>query len=88
MCPMSGAIDLGLLGPTSLVISGRAVTVPAGRQRVALAALALNAGGPVSSSALVDYLWGERPPGQVRQALHTTMTRVRTLIGKGAGGGP
>ena len=78
---MLGAIDLGLLGPTSLVISGRTVPVPAGRQQVALAALALDVGRTVSSSALVDYLWGEAPPGQVRQALHTTMARVRKLVG-------
>ena len=78
---MPGAIDLGLLGPTSLVISGRTVAVPAGRQQTALAALALDAGRTVSSSALVDYLWGEEPPGQVRQALHTTMARVRKLVG-------
>ena len=78
---MPGAIDLGLLGPTSLVISGRTVSVPAGRQQVALAALALDAGRTVSSTALVDYLWGEEPPSQVRQALHTTMARVRKLVG-------
>ena len=78
---MVGDIDLGLLGPTSLVISGRTVPVPAGRQQVALAALALDAGRTVSSSALVDHLWGEEPPGQVRQALHTTMARVRKLVG-------
>ena len=81
MARMPGVIDLGLLGPTSLVISGRTVPVPAGRQQVALAALALDAGRTVSSSALVDYLWGEEPPGQVRQALHTTMARVRKLVG-------
>ncbi len=78
---MPGAIDLGLLGPTSLVISGRTVSVPAGRQQVALAALALDAGRTVSSTALVAYLWGEEPPAQVRQALHTTMARVRKLVG-------
>ena len=78
---MPSAIDLGLLGPMSLAISGRAVPVPAGRQQVALAALALDAGRTVSSSALVDYLWGEEPPSQVRQALHTTMARVRKLVG-------
>jgi DNA-binding SARP family transcriptional activator len=78
---MPGAIDLGLLGPTALTVSGRDVPVPAGRQQVALAALALEAGHPVSTSSLVDYLWGEQPPAQVRQSLHTTMARVRKLVG-------
>ncbi len=78
---MPGAIELGLLGPTTLVLSGRAVQVPAGRQQVALAVLALDAGRTVSGTTLVDHLWAEDPPAQVRQALHTTMARVRKLVG-------
>lgn len=78
---MSGAIDLGFLGPTSLMLAGRQKPVPAGRQRVALAALALDAGRTVSGANLIDYLWGQEPPLQARQALHTTMARVRKLVG-------
>ena len=78
---MPSDIDLGLLGPTSLTVADRPVPVPAGRQQVALAALAHDVGRPVSSTALVEHLWGEQPPAQVRQALHTTMARLRKLVG-------
>ena len=78
---MSGAIELGLLGPTSLTVSGRTVQVPAGRQQIALAALALEAGRIVTGSALIEYVWGEAPPAQARQALYTTIARVRRLVG-------
>jgi len=74
-------IEVRLLGPVSLLVDGEAVPLPGARQRVALAAMALARGGVVSSEALADYLWGEEQPDRVRAALHTTVTRLRKLVG-------
>ena len=81
MGPMSLGIEVRLLGPASLHVDGQPVPVPGARQRVALAALALAPGGLVSSEALADYLWGDEQPAHVRPALHTTITRLRKLVG-------
>jgi DNA-binding SARP family transcriptional activator len=56
--------------------------VPAGppRQRAVLAALLVDAGRLVTVETLVDRVWGEAPPNQVRDALYPYITRVRRLL--------
>ena len=78
---MTLGVEVRLLGSVSLLVDGQPVPVPGARQRVALAALALAPGGTVSSEALADYLWGDAQPTNVRPALHTTITRLRKLVG-------
>ena len=78
---MSLGIEVHLLGAVALRVDGRPVPVPGARQRVALAALALAPGGTLTSETLADHLWGDELPAQVRPALHTTITRLRKLVG-------
>ena len=78
---MTLGVEVRLLGAVSLRVDGHPVPVPGARQRVALAALALAPGGTLSSEALADHLWGDELPAQVRSALHTTITRLRKLVG-------
>jgi DNA-binding SARP family transcriptional activator len=67
-----------LLGPVELwTASGH---VPAGppQQRCVLAALALTPGQSVSQATLIDRVWdGEELPRYVRNALYTTVSRLR-----------
>ncbi|MGH3716190.1 MAG: BTAD domain-containing putative transcriptional regulator [Micromonosporaceae bacterium] len=80
-------IEVRLLGPFEVAANGRPVTVPRGRVRILLAALALAEGRPVSVDTLVDYLWQDHgAPPTVRQALHNTVWRLRQVLGSGAVG--
>ncbi|GAA4203830.1 BTAD domain-containing putative transcriptional regulator [Actinocatenispora rupis] len=72
---------VGLLGPFEVRVDGRAVPVPAGRQRVLLAALALSAGRVVSVDALAEALWGADQPHDPRNAVQVAVFRLRRLLG-------
>ncbi|HEX6443809.1 MAG TPA: BTAD domain-containing putative transcriptional regulator [Streptosporangiales bacterium] len=63
---------------------GRVAAPPGARPRALLARLALSPGTVVSSDALADALWGERPPGP--NALHTVVSRVRRGLAEGDAG--
>src|SRR5688572_18600092 len=69
-----------ILGPLE-VWDGRAwVSVSAGKQRILLAMLLLDAGRPVHRDRLVDALWGERPPQSARRILPHYVWRLRGLL--------
>ncbi|MER5886537.1 BTAD domain-containing putative transcriptional regulator [Streptomyces sp. NPDC001941] len=70
----------GLLGPLSLHdgTTDRPVTSPKGR--VLLAALLLRAGRVVSSDALKQALWGERPPATADASLSNHVVRLRRAL--------
>jgi DNA-binding SARP family transcriptional activator/tetratricopeptide (TPR) repeat protein len=77
-------MDIRLLGPVE-VWSGAGVADPGPpRQRCLLAALAVDAGRPVSTDALVDRVWGDAPPGGGRHALHVHIARLRKALPGGA----
>ncbi|MGZ4296653.1 MAG: AfsR/SARP family transcriptional regulator [Solirubrobacteraceae bacterium] len=66
---MGESLELGILGPLQVRLSGNPPVALGGvRQRAVLAVLALNAGQVVSTDRLVDDLWGENPPAR---AVHT-----------------
>src|SRR4051794_13247764 len=52
------------------------------KQRMVLAALLADAGRAVGPDVLIDRVWGDRPPAQVRNALHTYIARLRSLLGQ------
>jgi DNA-binding SARP family transcriptional activator/Flp pilus assembly protein TadD len=78
-----GVIGLwvGVLGPLEARLGGEPVSIPAGRQSVVLAVLALSAGRSVSVDALAQRVWGEALPARVRPSLSTYVTRLRQLLG-------
>jgi DNA-binding SARP family transcriptional activator/tetratricopeptide (TPR) repeat protein len=45
-----------------------------------LAALAVDAGRPVTVETLIDRVWDDRPPERVRRALHAHVTRIRRML--------
>ncbi len=76
-----GVIDFRILGPLEVLVDGRAVAPRASKQRTLLAILLLHANAPVSVDALVEALWGERPPQTVRTALQGHVSALRRPLG-------
>ncbi len=84
--PVAPTMEFLLLGPVEVRVAGRPVDAGPPRQRSVLAALAVDAGRPVPVSTLVDRVWGDAPPNQVRHALHVYVGRIRGMI-RDAGAG-
>jgi predicted ATPase/DNA-binding SARP family transcriptional activator len=62
---------------------GTPVAVPGARLRALLAALALQPGQIVSRTRLVDWVWGEEPPGDEANALQVLVSRLRKVLPDG-----
>lgn len=73
-------LRVDVLGPLRVAVDGRPVEVPGAKRRAVLALLALAEGRTVSVDRLVDALGSDG-----RQALHTHVSRLRTLLGPAAG---
>jgi DNA-binding SARP family transcriptional activator/tetratricopeptide (TPR) repeat protein len=79
-----GLVEFGVLGPLRVTDdAGGVVAVPAAKQRVVLACLALRAGELVTTDALAEAIWGGGLPGRPRRAVQTHVTRLRRLLGGG-----
>jgi DNA-binding SARP family transcriptional activator/tetratricopeptide (TPR) repeat protein len=75
----------GVLGPL-LVRDGDAVIgISAGRQRVLLAALLMQADAVVSADALAEFLWDGAPPFGAETTLRSHVMRLRRVLGPAAG---
>ncbi|MFC7534942.1 BTAD domain-containing putative transcriptional regulator [Actinoplanes sp. GCM10030250] len=72
-----------ILGPLSVTVDGEPVAVTAGRDRVVLAMLLLNAGRIVGLSEITDAVWGADPPPTVRGQLQTCVSRLRRALPPG-----
>ena len=66
-----------VLGP--LAAGGAEIT--AGRDRVVLAMLLLQADGVVAVDTLVDAVWHDDPPATARTQLQTCVSRLRRVLG-------
>ncbi|MGW2888399.1 AfsR/SARP family transcriptional regulator [Streptomyces griseoruber] len=69
-----------LLGPVELWVSGRPVELGPAKRRTLLAALLVDAGRWVSAETLIDRVWGEEPPAQVRATLYAHVARIRRVL--------
>lgn len=74
------ALRVGVLGPLTLEVDGRAATVPGTRRRALLAVLALEAGRPVGTDRLTEALWPDDPPENAAQALYNHVSRLRAHL--------
>ena len=83
---------IGLLGPVATGVSAAPdspvtpddlVTVPGIRAKRLLASLALAGGRTRSAERLIDDVWGDDPPRSPGAALHTQISRLRTVLGAG-----
>jgi DNA-binding SARP family transcriptional activator/streptogramin lyase len=77
-------MELRILGPLEAYdSSGAEIRLPAGRGRALFAALLLRRGEVVSTDALVDALWGERPPSTASKAVQGYVSQLRRALGDG-----
>ena len=70
-----------LLGEVAAYVAGRPVVVGPARQRLVLAALAVDADHVVSLGQLVDRVWGAEPPLRARGVLSSYVSRLRQVLG-------
>jgi DNA-binding SARP family transcriptional activator len=76
-------MQVGVLGPLRVLIDGTAVPVPAAKQRVVLAALALRARQVVSAGELAEIIWDEALPEDPGAAVRNYVMRLRRVLGPG-----
>ena len=72
--------ELRLLGPLEF----DEVELPGGKPRALLARLGLDAGRVVAADALVEALWGERPPPSAHKVLQAHVSTLRKALGSNA----
>ncbi|WP_182347104.1 AfsR/SARP family transcriptional regulator [Tomitella gaofuii] len=77
-------LQFGVLGTLEVSRGGSALPVPGGRRRAVLARLLVQPGHAAPADALIEAAWGERLPKHPRDALHTVLSRLRTLLGDDA----
>jgi DNA-binding SARP family transcriptional activator/tetratricopeptide (TPR) repeat protein len=75
-------VRFGLLGPLTVLDDAGASVELGGRQpRLVLAALLVADGRAVSVEALIDAVWGERPPATATGTLQSYVSRLRRVLG-------
>jgi DNA-binding SARP family transcriptional activator/tetratricopeptide (TPR) repeat protein len=77
---MVGGTDFRLLGTLDVTLDGRVVTVPVGKQQVALAGLLLRGNQIVRVSELVDWLWDEDTPDDAPSTARAYVRRLRQTL--------
>jgi DNA-binding SARP family transcriptional activator len=79
-------MDVRVLGPVEASVGGRAIPLAGGKPRALLAMLALNAGSTVSTSRLIDGLWGEAPPASANKLVQVYVSQLRKALGASGDG--
>ena len=77
---MTSQLEISVLGPLRVVRDGELVTPRADKQRVTLAALAVQPGNSVAASRLVEELWADRPPPSAANTLQTYVRHLRRVL--------
>ncbi|HEV2781531.1 MAG TPA: AfsR/SARP family transcriptional regulator [Actinophytocola sp.] len=72
--------EIRILGPLEVSIAGRSVVPTASKPRQVLAMLAINAGSVVTNAALMEEIWGNRPPRSAAATLQTYMLQLRRKL--------
>jgi len=80
---VSSEIDVRLLGPLEVEVSGEQVRFEGVKQRKLFVLLALRAPVACSADELVEALWGAEPPVGGVQALQKHVSRLRSMLGEG-----
>jgi ABC-type transport system substrate-binding protein/DNA-binding SARP family transcriptional activator len=76
-------VEFRILGPMEVWAGGALVPLGGPKQRAVLALLLLHRGRVVSRDALIDAIWGERPPPSAGHTLEAYVHRLRKLLGDG-----
>jgi DNA-binding SARP family transcriptional activator len=84
---MAETLRCELLGPLRALRGDAEVPLGPPRQRAVLAVLLLQEGRPMTFGALVDAVWGDRPPAQVRNLVQKYVSGLRRALGPQAAAG-
>ena len=76
-------LQFGLLGPLLVRRTDAVVHIPAGHQRVLLAALLLNQRCAMPPDEVADLLWAGNPPPSARATVHNYVKRLRQTLRDG-----
>jgi DNA-binding SARP family transcriptional activator len=74
-------VEVQLLGPLEVEVSGDPIQLPRKKQRALLALLALRPGEPVSIDRLVEDLWGHQAPKAAIGSLQNLVSQLRKALG-------
>ncbi len=77
-------LALRILGPLDVERDGARVRLGGAKQQAVLALLLLEDGRPVSSTRLIDGLWGASPPPSAAKAVQLYVSQLRKLLGSDA----
>ena len=78
--PYSDSVDYSVLGPLRVESSNGPVDIRGAKERMLLARLVAAGGRLVSTSDLVDTLWGDDPPASAAKSLQTFVLRLRNAL--------
>jgi DNA-binding SARP family transcriptional activator/tetratricopeptide (TPR) repeat protein len=70
-------VEFRVLGPIEFWAAGKRQELGSAKERLLLAVLLLAEGRPVAIDSLIDRIWDENPPPEVRQSLQTDVSRLR-----------
>lgn len=73
-------MELRLLGPFEVHVSGESVDVTGQKKRAVLALLALYADQPLTVAALLDRVWGADHPPTAEAALRNSVSALRKVL--------
>lgn len=86
--PYSDAVDFSVLGPLRVEGLRGAIEIRGAKERLLLARLVAAGGRLVSSSELIDTLWGDEPPASAAKSLQTFILRLRNILEPDRQGSP
>jgi Transcriptional regulatory protein, C terminal len=73
-------MEIRILGPLEVMAEGNLVDLPAGKARLLLAALVVQANQVVSTDRLVEFLWHGQPPDSAANTLQTYVSHLRRSL--------
>jgi DNA-binding SARP family transcriptional activator/tetratricopeptide (TPR) repeat protein len=73
-------VEFRLLGPVELLVDGEPRDLGSAKQRCLLAILLLEPDRPIVTETLIDRVWGDDPPSEVRNALYSYLARLRKAL--------
>ncbi|MFI9388966.1 BTAD domain-containing putative transcriptional regulator [Kutzneria sp. NPDC052558] len=74
-------MDVRVLGTVEVTLAGTAVNLGGPKPTTLLALLAIHAGAVVTTDQIIDVLWLDRPPANVRATIHTHVSALRRILG-------
>jgi DNA-binding SARP family transcriptional activator/tetratricopeptide (TPR) repeat protein len=73
-------VEFRVLGPIEFWAAEKPYDFGSAKERHLLAVLLLAGGRPVPVDTLIDRVWGETPPAEVRQSLQADIHRLRRML--------